>query len=177
MEHSFILMSCRKHFSQKTSFVVVTKRQKKLEISKGRGVCGGNGLNSSILSLLKLCQNHAYFWQWPLKILPHKQVLLGNFQGIILISTGFDKKFLALLYCITGKFTIVSWKTFSFLTGIFSIAGGPGIPLSSRQTFLLLNSTAFITHFQHRRAATQKSFSNLIGYITVKSTIWPSCKT
>lgn len=41
VEHSFILMSCRKHFSQKTSFVVVTKRQKKLEISKGGGVRGG----------------------------------------------------------------------------------------------------------------------------------------
>lgn len=48
VEHSFILMSCRKHFSQKTSFVVVTKRQKKLEISKGGGrhggVKGGKGL-------------------------------------------------------------------------------------------------------------------------------------
>lgn len=42
VEHSFILMSCRKHFSQKTSFVVVTKRQKKLEISKG-GEKGGGG--------------------------------------------------------------------------------------------------------------------------------------
>lgn len=34
-----------------------------------------------------------------------------------------------------------------------------------------------IHNFQHCRAATQKSFSNLIGYITEKSTIWPRCKT
>lgn len=81
------------------------------------------------------------------------------------------------MYCITGKFAIVSWKTFSFLTGIFSIGGGPGTPLSSRRTFLLLNSTAFITYFQHRRAATQQSLSNLIACITEKSTIWPRYKT
>lgn len=45
VEHSFILMSCTKYFSQKTSFVVVTKRQKKLEISKGGGRQGGGGVN------------------------------------------------------------------------------------------------------------------------------------
>lgn len=50
---------------------------------------------------------------------------------------------------------------------------GPGTPLSSRQGPLRSNSAAFITYSQHRGAAPQKSFSNLMGYITEKSSIWP----
>lgn len=62
-------------------------------------------------------------------------------------------------------------KDFFITDWHFLSSGGPGTPLSSKQTFQFLNSTAFITYFQHCRTAAQKSCSFLRGYIAEKTAI------
>lgn len=149
------------HLSQKTSFVLVTKRQKRnQELWTGERGEEENCLDqlsekNSTQTCIFLVTQHAYF-----KIKPSDFIRYCAYFHTI----GFKNTLCFMVMCHREV-------SYSFMKDVFIpdwhllISWGPGTPPFPVRP-LHWNSAAFIT-YQHQWAAPQKSF-NLMGYITAK---------